>query len=170
VNRVLRENDKSKIDTVAPFCYLLTEAIWSDHLAHERFKGTVYRGVQLPLDSIENLQEAIGTYKCWYGFTSTSKIRQLSEDFGNVLFIIDISGVGGLDIALYSQFHNESEVFLSPGSTIRIVKVEYMDSKIIVHVFLVPEYRIVLLGRTGIGNNAVDIIFSLNNYALVRYL
>lgn len=159
VNNVLRENDKNKTDTVAPFCYLLTEAIWSDHLAHERFKGTVYRGALLSLDSIKNLQEAIGTYRCWYGFTSTSKIRQLSEQFGNVLFIIDISVVGGLDISLYSMYHDENEVILSPGSTIRIDKVEAKNDKMIVHVFIVPEYRMVLLGRTGIGNSAFDIIF-----------
>jgi hypothetical protein len=33
VNTVLRENDKTKTDTLAPFCYFLTEAIWSNTLA-----------------------------------------------------------------------------------------------------------------------------------------
>jgi hypothetical protein len=55
------------------------------------------------------------------------------------------------------MYGDESEVILSPGSTIRIDKVEPKDGKIIVHVFVVPEYRMVLLGRTGIGNSVFDI-------------
>ena len=159
MNRALRENDKTKTDTLAPFCYFLTEAIWSDVLANERFKATAYRGVNLDPDSIRLFQEAIGTHKCWYGFTSTSRNREVAEFFSaNVLFIIDLSCTGGLDISLYSQFPDEEEVILPPGTTFRIDRVEHADDKTYIYIFVVPEVRMVLLGRTGTGNNADDFL------------
>jgi hypothetical protein len=158
VNEVLRENNKTKMDTLAPFCYFLTEAIWSDALAQERYKSTVYRGIQLNLDSIHCYQEAIGTHKYWYGFTSTSRDREVAEIFGNTLFIIDISATGGLDILLYASNRDEEEVILSPGTTFRIDKVEHREDKTHIYLCVVPEVRMVLLGRTGAGNNADDLV------------
>ncbi|CAF2061685.1 unnamed protein product [Rotaria magnacalcarata] len=154
VNTVLRENDKSKMNTVAPFCYFLTEAIWSDTLAHERFYGIVYRGASMPSDTIHYYNEAIGTHKCWYGFTSTSKSRGVAEDFGNVMFIIDVTSTGGLNVSSYSEYQNEDEVILPPGTIFRIDKVVQNDAKTYIYLFAIPEFRVVLLGRTGSGKSS----------------
>ena len=152
VNTALRENDKTKVDTLAPFCYFLTEAIWSNALADERFKAVVYRGVCLDPDSIRQYQEAVGTYKCWYGFISTSRNRNLADfyDRGS-LFIIDISCSGGLDVSRYSHFPDEEEIVLPPGTTFRIDKVEQSDDKTYIYIYVILEVRMVLLGRTGTG-------------------
>lgn len=156
MNRALRESDKSKIETFAPFCYFLTEAIWSDVLASDRLKSIVYRGIQLDPNSINHLEEAIGTYKCWYGLTSTSKNLQVAEIFGNVVFIIDISRTGGLELSLYASSVDEEEVILSPGTTFRIDEVERRDDKTYIYICIIPETRMVLLGRTGTGNDRSD--------------
>jgi hypothetical protein len=159
VNSVLRENDKTKVDTIAPFCYFLTEAIWSDTLADERFYGIVYRGIDIPSKAIGYYEELIGKHKCWYGFTSTSKDRGPAERFGNSLFIIDITRTGGLTISKYSEFPDEDEVILPPGTIFRIDKVVQEHNKTYIYIFVVPEFRVILLGRTGSGSNPTNLIF-----------
>jgi hypothetical protein len=105
---------------------------------------------------IHHYEEAIGTYKYWYGFTSTTKDCQVAKIVGNTLFIIDISCATALNVSSYSAFYLEEEVILPPGVTFRIDKVEYEDTTPLIYVFVVPEVRMVLLGRTGTGNNAND--------------
>ena len=153
MNRVLRENDKTKMDTVAPFCYFLTEAIWSDTLADERFYGIVYRGIRVPRETICHYEETIGAYKYWYGFSSTSKRLDQAGSFGNCLFAIDTSAVGGFTVSSLSEFPNEDEIILPPGTTLRIDKVEQRGSQTYIRLFMIPEFRLVLLGRTGSGSN-----------------
>ena len=138
---------------MAPFCYFLTEAIWSDVLAEDRLKSTVYRGTQMAPDLIHHFENEIGTYKCWYTFISSSKSHAVADMFGNVVFIIDISRTGGLNVSAYSHFGDEEEVMLSPGITFRIDKVEHSDSKTHIYICTIPEVRMILLGRTGTGNS-----------------
>ncbi|CAF1342002.1 unnamed protein product [Rotaria magnacalcarata] len=154
LNSVLKENIKEKIDTMAPFCYLLTEAIWSDTLADEHFYGTVYRGVTLDKQSIQYYKDAIGTFKYEYAFTSTSKDQKVAEVFGNSLLIIDVSAVGGLTVSSYSEYPDENEVLLPPGTTLRIDKVEQDSDRTCISLFVVPEFRLILLGKTGAGKSA----------------
>ena len=156
VNSSLRENDKTRIDTLAPFCYLLTEAIWSDVFRGNRIKSVVYRGFMLDPDSMQHFEEGIGTYKCWYGFTSSSTDREVADCYGNSLFIIDASRTGGLNISSYSHYSHEEEVILPPGTTFRIDKVDRRDDKTYIYICTIPEVRMVLLGRTGTGKNRSD--------------
>ncbi|CAF4464799.1 unnamed protein product [Didymodactylos carnosus] len=78
---------------------------------------------------IEHCKKAIGTKKCWFGFTSTSKNRRKAQDFGNTLFIIDISFVSGLDISQYSNFPQEEEVLFPAGTKFQINHVEYDEQQ-----------------------------------------
>jgi hypothetical protein len=120
----------------------------------------VYRGTELGTDLLPHYQEAIGTYKCWYGFTSTSKKRAIAEKYyADALFIIDVSRTGALNVAPYSEFPIEEELLLPPGTTFRIDKVEYRDRKTCIYICVIPEVRMILLGRTGTGNNADDLVF-----------
>ncbi|CAF3556894.1 unnamed protein product [Rotaria socialis] len=154
LNFVLNDNIKSKIDTMAPFCYLLSEAIWNDTLADEHFYGTVYRGVTLDEQTIQYYKNAIGTFKYEYAFTSTSKDREVAEVFGNSLLIIDVSAVGGLTVSSYSEYPDENEVLLPPGIALRIDDVEQKSGRVYISLFVVPEFRLILLGKTGTGKSA----------------
>ncbi|CAF0885469.1 unnamed protein product [Didymodactylos carnosus] len=124
VNTTLRENDKTKVDTLGPFCYFLFDS-WSND-SNNQYNMKVYRGAKLSSEMIECYKEAIGTYKCWYGFSSTSKNRQKAEQFGNTLFIIDLtqSKGAGLDISSYSCYPGEEEVLLPAGTEFKIIKVQ----------------------------------------------
>ncbi|CAF1536775.1 unnamed protein product, partial [Didymodactylos carnosus] len=121
VNKTLRENDKTKVDTLAPFCYFLFDS-WSND-SKNQYKMEVYRGAELDREMIECYKEAIGKYKCWYGFSSTSKNRHKAERFGNTLFVIDLTKTdrGGFDISSYSCYPQEEEVLLPPGTAFKII-------------------------------------------------
>lgn len=118
----------------------------------------VFRGLTLDPDSVRQYQEAIGTYKCWYGFTSTTTDRVIGGFYGNALFIIDINCTGGLEVSRYSYFPAEQEVVLPPGTTFRIDRVEQVHDKTYIYVFVVLEVRMVLLGRTGTGKDTDDLV------------
>ncbi|CAF1346799.1 unnamed protein product [Didymodactylos carnosus] len=124
VNKTLRENDKTKVDTLAPFCYFLFDS-WSND-SKNQYKMEVYRGANLDREMIECYKEAIGTYKCWYGFSSTSKTRHKAEAFGNTLFTIDLTKTnrGGFDISSYSSYPHEEEVLLPAGTAFKIISVQ----------------------------------------------
>ncbi|CAF0758587.1 unnamed protein product [Didymodactylos carnosus] len=52
------------------------------------------------------------------------------------------------NISSFSHY-DEEEVLLPPGTTFRIDKVEKTTIETYIHLFLIPEVRMVLLGRTG---------------------
>ncbi|CAF4558765.1 unnamed protein product, partial [Didymodactylos carnosus] len=91
-----------------------------------QYKMEVYRGANLDREMIECYKEAVGTYKCWYGFSSTSKNRHKAEAFGNTLFIIDLTKTkrGGFDISSYSCYPHEEEVLLPAGTAFKIISVQ----------------------------------------------
>ncbi|CAF1561785.1 unnamed protein product [Didymodactylos carnosus] len=124
VNTTLRENHKTKVDTLGPFCYFLFDS-WSNDLENQ-YKLEVYRGASLDPEMIESYKDATGTYKCWYGFSSTSKNRHKAEQFGNTLFIIDLTKTkrGGFDISPYSCYPDEEEVLLPAGAEFKIIEVQ----------------------------------------------
>ncbi|CAF1559186.1 unnamed protein product, partial [Didymodactylos carnosus] len=121
VNKTLRENDKTKVDTLAPFSYFLFDSWLND--SKNQYNMEVYRGANLDREMIECYKEAIGTYKCWYGFSSTCKNRHKAEAFGNTLFIIDLIKTkrGGFDMSSYSCYPQEEEVLLPPGTAFKII-------------------------------------------------
>ncbi|CAF1460264.1 unnamed protein product [Didymodactylos carnosus] len=86
----------------------------------------VYRGATLDSEIIACYEEAIGTYKCWYRFSSTSKNRHKAETFGNTLFIMDLTKTkaGGFDISSYSCYPHEEEVLLPAGTEFKIITVQ----------------------------------------------
>ncbi|CAF1243553.1 unnamed protein product [Didymodactylos carnosus] len=116
----------------------------------------VYRGSQLDQSEIKAYSEAIGEYKCWLGFTSTTKNREVAQMFGDTLFIIDASSCGGSDISLLSQFTDEEEVLLPAGATFKIHKVVFDQEtqKYCIFLELLPEVRLVVLGKTGTGKSS----------------
>ncbi|CAF3132225.1 unnamed protein product [Rotaria sp. Silwood2] len=109
---------KTKIPTYGPFAFLL---LWRDTAAYTRdTKTTVYRGANLSDDLIAQYrQKCAATSKCqdqveFPSFTSTSRNRMKAEQFGNVLFVIDINDFKGRDVSAYSEY-DEEEHLLAPN-------------------------------------------------------
>ncbi len=125
LNKALREQDYSKLETLGPLCYLIRNysRLLQDYI------GTVYRGLELKYTEIEAYKQHLGEWKTWPAYTSTSKDRQMAEMFGNALFIIEITDVKlssprGYDIAHISSYPHEQEVLIPAGVSFQIVKVE----------------------------------------------
>lgn len=109
---------KNKVTIFGPFAFLL---LWRDEGAYSRnAKMTVYRGAYLSDDLIEQYrQKCAATAKCqdqvqFPSFTSTSRNRLKAEQFGNVLFVIEITEYKGRDVSSYSEY-DEEEHLLVPG-------------------------------------------------------
>ncbi|CAF1323901.1 unnamed protein product [Didymodactylos carnosus] len=138
VNKTLKENDRTKTDTLGPYCYLVYSS-W--YMTNDKTSDKVYRGLELDALMIDHYKTAIGQKKCWFGFTSTSKDQKVARKFGNTLIIVDMSFVSGLDLSPHSDFPNEQEVLLPAGTKFQIEKVEYTqeETKHHIHVKLLPQ-------------------------------
>ncbi|CAF0870463.1 unnamed protein product [Adineta ricciae] len=126
LNKAVREYDLSKLFTLGPLCFLINDYA----SVAEEFVGIVYRGVQLTNADIQEYRQAIGTWKTWPAYTSTSKNRTLAEAYGNTLFVIEIihcplSAPRNFDIAEFSSFPEEEEVLLLAGCSFQVVHVHY---------------------------------------------
>ena len=118
INQVLRVDDKTKLETLVPYCYLLKYvavlALYPDHL----YEKIVYRSAMLSEDEINQYKNAINysNPKQWLGFSSTTKDSAVALHFGgNTLFIIrfPINEFSfGIDISSYSRILEEEEVLL----------------------------------------------------------
>ena len=128
LNKALREDDLSKVDTLGPLCDFIWNSLSSEYLKSKfRFKGLVYRSASLKPDEIDAYKHSVKKNpKEWLGFSSASKNRHVAEIYdGNTLFIINLSSQSQhLDISTLSQFPNEEEVLLGASSSFRIENVK----------------------------------------------
>lgn len=114
---------KSKLDTFGPFAFLLQNYILT---VSTRPNLTIYRGANLSMDTVQSFEEAIDKgYRSFQAFTSGSRSRTKAEQFGNVLFIMNLEYAYSIDMAPFSSFPEEEEQLLYPGSTFVIKSVEY---------------------------------------------
>ena len=129
LNKTLREEDLSKVDTLGPFCDLLWNTLSSEGLKSKyQFTGSVYRGATLTTEEIDAYKDSIRkTPKEWLGFSSTSKNRALADIYsGNTLFIIKVpSQSQHLDISTLSNFPDEQEVLLGASTSFQTEDVSY---------------------------------------------
>jgi hypothetical protein len=136
INITLRNEDYSKLDTLGPYCWML----WCYINTNTKFtEFTVYRGCTLTDAMIADYKNSIGTKIKWSSVTSTSRSRQLAEQFGNTLFVIQIldkSYNPFRDISSLSYYPNEEEVLLKYGFPVKVDKVEYdkMNKKYVIYV------------------------------------
>ncbi|CAF3192610.1 unnamed protein product [Rotaria socialis] len=100
---------KSKILTFGPFAFLLSALKTTKKYS----KMTVYRGANLSDDLISKYRDNLDAYLTFPAFTSTSRNRAKAEQFGNVLFAINISTLDGADVSSYSAYPDEEETLLS---------------------------------------------------------
>ncbi|CAF3073602.1 unnamed protein product [Rotaria socialis] len=88
----------------------------------------VYRGANLTDGILEEYKNAIDTTIQWLSFTSTSKVRQVSENFGNTLFIIRLhekSLQSQFDLSSVSYYPEEQEVLLPISYNFHVDKIEH---------------------------------------------
>ena len=76
VNATLRNDDRSKIDTLGPFCWLLFKHIKE---GKDSVKTDLYRGTTLTDEMIDEYKNAVGSTIQWSAFTSTSKDRRMAR-------------------------------------------------------------------------------------------
>ncbi|CAF3278902.1 unnamed protein product [Rotaria sp. Silwood2] len=133
VNATLRADDRSKIDTLGAYCYLLHRRV-----SYNDKYQIVYRGANLMQAMIDDYKASINAWIRWLAFTSTSRDRGQAENFGsNTLFIIKLLGryIHMSDISSISYFPHEQEVLLDAGTIFKVEKVEYNSTsrKYLVH-------------------------------------
>lgn len=164
VNTALRDNDRRKLFTIGPFCYLLYNYVgrqsneWFSilHRFRQFFCPTesssliVYRGDHIRLDTIDEYKHAAGDrnkYFKWLTFVSTSNARDVAEQFGwNTLYIIAIKRYSSRDqFAILKNNtcnENEEEILLKPGLRFQVECVKF-DSDIgrySIHLNVIPSY------------------------------
>ena len=152
INETLRDDDRTKLHTLGPFCYLLYNYEGkSKHRATRLPKKIVlYRGERLTADDIKEYREHMvnGAIWRWAQFVSTTKNITVAEEFsdGNTLFIINMkrpeASKQGISIACVSEFSQEEEVLLRPGVRFQVMKIEeaHGTNKQLIHIDVLPSH------------------------------
>jgi hypothetical protein len=151
INETLRDNNRTKFETLGPFCYLLYNYTGSSKNKQGKLpeKIVLYRGEPLSLEAIEEYKSASSsdTVWRWTQFVSTSKQRSVAEEFsnGHSLYIIEMkkrsASDQGVCIASLSKFAVEDEVLLRPGIRFKIMKIEEESSKRhLFYIDIIPSY------------------------------
>jgi hypothetical protein len=164
VNTALRDEDRTKLATLGPYCYLVYNHIGRDledylsiryrlrQALHptESQSMIVYRGDHVSREIIEEYQQAVGKnkkYFKWLSFVSTSLSREVAESFGcNLLYIIELERYVTNDqftnLQKITSFEHEEEILLRPGMRFRVGKVKFDDEtgRQLVHIKIVPSY------------------------------
>jgi hypothetical protein len=152
VNTALRDDDRSKLHNLGPFCYLLFNHIGRPvkyssriHDFFQRFLDPnviesirLYRGDDNSNNIIEEYRRAVrdnSKHFKWLPFVSTSRDRTVAEKFAvDVLYIIEIRSYSlnedrFTDLSEISHFRNEQEILLLPGVQFQVNKVSFDNEK-----------------------------------------
>jgi hypothetical protein len=124
-----------QLKTFGPFCHLMHWYLKKNYITDT--VTTVYRS--LNLNDEQRLEFTKANIKL-ISFTSTTKSRENAERFGNTLLIIHLNveyqlgkaeedAICGTDISALSDFPDEKEFLIWPGSDFCFVKEEYDTSK-----------------------------------------
>jgi hypothetical protein len=152
VNAALRDDDRTKLYTLGPFCYLLFNYIGrrlKDNssirnrlrrfLRPNEIKSMIlYRGDRNSGNTVEEYRQAAGDhskYFKWLPFVSTSSDRSVAEEFAvDVLYIIEMRSYLSnedqfTDLTTISDYDYEKEILLLPGVQFQVDKVEFDNEK-----------------------------------------
>lgn len=163
-NTALRDDDRTKLDALGPYCYLVYNYIGRytnenmslrrRFLRASRLKNsqwiTLYRGDSVCSKTIEEYKQAVGkrdVYFRWLPFVSTSIDRDVALSFGmNVLFIILLKSYVSNDqftcLSTNTYIESEKETLLKPGTRFRVLQVEYdcYLKRELVYIKIIPSY------------------------------
>ncbi len=128
-NKEDKQNWQTKIHTLGPFCLLL----WDDPINKKQVADkTLYRGADLKPEQIAAYQDMASNkdeYGSFQAFSSCSRNRQLSEKFGNTLFIMNVEGAFIADVSQLSEYPKEEEELITPGVCFCVERVEFDHKK-----------------------------------------
>ncbi|CAF1375262.1 unnamed protein product [Rotaria sp. Silwood1] len=121
---------RSKTRTFGPFCLLL----WDDPYNHLPLTGgkMLYRGANLSDDLIAQytkLSRSSDQRGSFQAFTSSSRSRAKAEQFGNVLFVMQVNYAYTTDLSPLSEYPDEEEELIHPGVCFTINGTRYDPSK-----------------------------------------
>ncbi|CAF4612187.1 unnamed protein product, partial [Rotaria socialis] len=108
---------RSKIRTWGPFCLLLWDNPFNGKITKP---GTIlYRGATLSDDSIASFQEDCTAdpkpWRSFQSFTSSTRNRNVAEQFGNALFVMKTRLAFTIDLSELSEYFHEQEELIYPG-------------------------------------------------------
>ncbi|CAF1178953.1 unnamed protein product [Rotaria sp. Silwood1] len=137
LNNTLRSEDRKSLKPWFLYLKLICTAL----SRLPSIELTVYRGVKNIIES-EHEKYKVGKRLVWWGFSSCSVIREVSEDelfLGQTglrtLFIIDC--MTGKDIGKHSYFKKEQEVLLLPATHVEVISYEQEENNL--HVIYLQE-------------------------------
>ena len=164
VNRTWHGDDRSKLVTLGPFCYLVfdyTDIRHNEYLSirnqlprvvkrtDNQSEITVYCSETLSPEDIQIYRKAVGNedFHKWLSFVSTSRLRGVAEDFGsNVMHIITIKRSSSndqyIDLPAISYCADEEEILLRPGVRLKIDNT-YDDpntGRCVFHIHIEPSF------------------------------
>ncbi|CAF3587290.1 unnamed protein product [Rotaria socialis] len=123
---------QGKLETFGPFALLLEQYITN---AKSDEPIVVYRGAYLSDEMIRSYQKFMRSKSSdsdddymspsFPAFTSCSRNRSKAEEFGNVLFIIELPFKRSIDVSSCSDYPGEEEELIKSGVLFVIEHVEY---------------------------------------------
>ena len=164
VNTALRDDDRTKLYTLGPYCYLLYNCV-GRHTNHdlsmrhylqkiihpnESQSMIVYRGDNVSRKEINEYRQVAGRkdkYFTWLPFVSSSLERDVAESFGsNVLYIIELQRSLSNDqftrLDKNSFIESEKEILLRSGVRFRVDTVEPdpISGRQLIKIKILPSY------------------------------
>lgn len=118
---------RSKVHTLGSFCLLLWDNPWKLRITEP---GTIlYRGVTLSDDLIASFQEDCSQdpkpWRSFQAFTSSTRNRNVAEQFGNAMFIMKIRLAFTDNLSKLSKYPHEEEELIYPGVSFKIDRMEF---------------------------------------------
>jgi hypothetical protein len=133
----------SKVRTLGPFSLLL----WDNSSNYKPAEaGTIlYRGAYLTDEVVSSFKDDClqedRPMRSFPSFTSCSRLQKKVEEFGNVLFIMNIKHAFTVDIKPFSEYPDEEEELLSPGVCFIVVDViEKSKNKYWIYIDLIQQH------------------------------
>ncbi|CAF3506509.1 unnamed protein product [Rotaria sp. Silwood1] len=128
---------QSRLETLGPFAVILASYVSPYQGRSGLVSTTVYRGAQLSDDIIADYRcvaESDDKRRSFQAFTSCSRSQELAEQFGNVLFVLNVVDekeclAHSLDVSPWSAYPDEQEVLIPPGRSVKIERVNFDSRK-----------------------------------------
>ncbi|CAF1598114.1 unnamed protein product, partial [Didymodactylos carnosus] len=187
INKALRTEDHYSLYKLRYFIINLSKQLKSIYDENIEFYQdifnpylTVYRGLTLDNNDIQQLQQSIGKYISTNGFLSTSLKREVAELFvANVLFIINISTKSNKQIYAYiaqwSKIPDEEEILFDLNILFQINDIHNDGQKWIVSITAVEQNENLIhdvlnrkleLNQINIDKNVYDKSYTIQ---LIKY-
>jgi hypothetical protein len=129
LNSTLRTEDRQRLKPWFLYLKLILTAL----SRLPSVSSTVYRGVKSEIDGDMHEKYKVGKDIIWWGFSSCSKKRSISEkdqfigeDGKGTLFILEC--IKGKDVSKHSFYGKEKEILLLPSTTLRVINRDYQEN------------------------------------------